>query len=286
MSAVNKPGADSGWRSAVALAAMAALLVLSGCSKKPGGQVVAVVGNEEITQQELRAEALTAAPGTAEDFEAAAPALLQRVIERNLLAEYARDQGLDRGPEYVARRRQLEQTLLASLAARKIAGSPKPPTDPEVRKFMTDASTWFAGRQRLTLDQVSFPTPADPSEIKALTALDSIDAIYEQLRSQGVKVTRARSVLDTGTIDPFVGKQIAALPNGEVFDLSTGGATFIGTVVARAPNPTPTAEALQAAGDALVRGQSGKVVGGKIAELRKAAKIAYDPTYQPTPTAN
>ena len=151
---------------------------------------------------------------------------------------------------------------------------------------MTDASTWFAGRQRLTLDQVSFPTPADPTEIKALTALDSIDAIYEQLRSQGVKVTRARSVLDTGTIDPFVGKQIAALPNGEVFDLSTGGATFIGTVVARAPNPTPTAEALQAAGDALVRGQSGKVVGGKLAELRKAAKIAYDPAYQPTPTAN
>lgn len=283
MSAVDKLGAGSGWRSAVALSAVAALLVLGGCAKKPGGQVVAVVGNEEITQQELRAEALTAPPGTSQDFEAAAPGLLQRVIERNLLAEYARDQGLDRGPEYVARRRQLEQTLLASLAARKIAGSPKPPTDAEVRKFMTEASTWFAGRERLTLDQVSFPTPADPTQIKALTALESLDAIEQKLRAQKVKVSRARSVLDTGTIDPFIGKQIAALPNGEIFDLSTNGTTFIGTIVARAPNPTPAAQATQAAGDALLRGQSGKVVGEKVAALRKAAKITYDPAYQPTP---
>lgn len=283
MSAVDKLGAGSGWRSAVALSALAALLVLGGCAKKPGGQVVAVVGNEEITQQELRAEALTAPPGTSQDFEAAAPGLLQRVIERNLLAEYARDQGLDRGPEYVARRRQLEQTLLASLAARKIAGSPKPPTDAEVRKFMTEASTWFAGRERLTLDQVSFPTPADPTQIKALTALESLDAIEQKLRAQKVKVSRARSVLDTGTIDPFIGKQIAALPNGEIFDLSTNGTTFIGTIVARAPNPTPAAQATQAAGDALLRGQSGKVVGEKVAALRKAAKITYDPAYQPTP---
>ena len=283
MSAVGKLGAGSGWRSTVALSALAALLVLGGCAKKPGGQVVAVVGNEEITQQELRAEALTAPPGTSQDFEAAAPGLLQRVIERNLLAEYARDQGLDRGPEYVARRRQLEQTLLASLGARKIAGSPKPPTDAQVRKFMTEASTWFAGRERLTLDQISFPTPADPTQIKALTALESLDAIEQKLRTQKVKLDRARSVLDTGTIDPFIGKQIAALPNGEIFDLSTNGTTFIGTIVARAPNPTPAAQATQAAGDALLRGQSGKLVGEKVAALRKAAKITYDPAYQPTP---
>jgi len=281
MNAVDKHGTGSGWRSAVALSAVAALLVLGGCGKKPGGQVVAVAGSEEITQQELRAEAMTAAPGTAQDFEAAAPVLLQRVIERNLLAEYARDQGLDRGPEYVARRRQLEQTLLASLAARKLAGAPKPRSDAEVRKFMADAPTWFAGRERLTLDQISFPTPADKSQIKALTELDAIDAMFAKLRAQGVKANRGRTVLDTGSIDPFVGKQIAALPNGEIFDLSTNGSTFIGTIVARAPSPTPSAQAAQAARDALVRGKSGKTVSDKVAELRKAAKISYAPAYQP-----
>jgi peptidyl-prolyl cis-trans isomerase C len=281
MNSVEKRGAGSAWRGAVALSAVAALLVLGGCDKKPGGQVVAVVGNEEITQQELRAEAMTAAPGTAQDFEAAAPALLQRVIERNLLAEYARDQGLDRGPEYVARRRQLEQTLLASLAARKLAGEPKAPSEAEVRKFMADAPTWFAGRERLTLDQLSFPTPADQSQIKALTELNSVDAIFEKLRTDGVKVSRGRTVLDTGSIDPFVGKQIVALPNGEIFDLSTNGTTFIGTIVARAPNPTPADQAVQAASDALVRGKSGKTVSDKVAELRKAAKITYAPAYQP-----
>ncbi len=281
MNALEKHGTGSGWRSAAALSVIAALLILGGCSKKPGGQVVAVVGNEEITQQELRAEALMATPGTETDFEAAAPAMLQRVIERNLLAEYARDQGLDRGPEYVARRRQLEQTLLASLAARKLAGSLKPPSDAEVRKFMTDASTWFAGRERLTLDQLSFPTPTDKNQIKALTELNSVDAIFEKLRAQGIRATRARTVLDTGTIDPFIGKQITALPNGEIFDLSTNGATFIGTIVARTPNPTPANQAVPAASDALVRSKSGKTVSDKITELRKAAKVTYAPAYQP-----
>ncbi len=281
MNSVEKRGFGSGWRGAVALSAVAALLVVGGCGKKPGGQVIAVVGDEEITQQELRAEAMTAAPGAAQDFEAAAPALLQRVIERNLLAEYARDEGLDRGPEYVARRRQLEQTLLASLAARKLAGEPKAPTEAEVRKFMADAPTWFAGRERLTLDQLSFPTPADQSQIKALTELNSVDAIFEKLRTDGVKVTRGRTVLDTGSIDPFVGKQIAALPNGEIFDLSTNGSTFIGTIVARTPNPTPADQAVQAASDALIRAKSGKTVSDKVAELRKAAKVTYAPAYQP-----
>lgn len=281
MNSVEKRGFGSGWRGAVALSAVAALLVVGGCGKKPGGQVIAVVGDEEITQQELRAEAMTAAPGAAQDFEAAAPALLQRVIERNLLAEYARDEGLDRGPEYVARRRQLEQTLLASLAARKLAGEPKAPTEAEVRKFMADAPTWFAGRERLTLDQLSFPTPADQSQIKALTELNSVDAIFAKLRTDGVKVTRGRTVLDTGSIDPFVGKQIAALPNGEIFDLSTNGSTFIGTIVARTPNPTPADQAVQAASDALIRAKSGKTVSDKVAELRKAAKVTYAPAYQP-----
>lgn len=284
MMASDKRGAGSGWRTTAALSAIAALLVLGGCDKKPGGQVVAVVGDEEITQQELRAEAATT-PAAAQDFEAAAPALLQRVIERNLLADYARDQGLDRGPEYVARRRQLEQTLLASLAARKLAGEPKTPSAEDVRKFITDNPTWFAGRERLTLDQLSFPT-IPREQIKALTELPSMDAIYEKLLSQGVKVTRGRTVLDTASIDPFVGKQIVALPNGEIFDLTTGGQTFIGTVVARAPNPTPADQTNKAAADALLRGKSGKSVADKVAELRKSAKITYAPAYQPIAQAS
>ena len=285
MMASDKRGAGSGWRTPAALSAIAALLVLGGCDKKPGGQVVAVVGNEEITQQELRAEAATAGPGATQDFEAAAPALLQRVIERNLLADYARDQGLDRGPEYVARRRQLEQTLLASLAVRNLAGEPKTPSAADVRKFITDNPTWFAGRERLTLDQLSFPS-IDRAQIKALTELPSMDAIYERLLSQGVKVTRGRAVLDTASIDPFVGKQIVALPNGEIFDLTTGGQTFIGTVVARAPNPTPADQTTKAATDALLRSKSGKALADKVAEMRKSTKITYAPAYQPIAQAS
>ena len=105
--------------------------------------------------------------------------------------------------------------------------------------------------------------------------------IIDYLRAQGIKANRERTVLDTGSIDPYVGKQITALPNGEIFDLSTNGSTFIGTIVARTPNPTPADQAAQAASDTLVRGKSGKTIADKIAELRKAAIVIEQAAWAP-----
>ncbi len=269
----------------IPLLAMLASVTLVSCSKEPGGQVVAVVGDEEITQQELRVEAELLQTPTSRDFQSIAPGLLQRVIERNLLAEYARQQGLDRGPEYVARRRQLEQTLLATLAIRKLSGTPKTPTAAEVQKFIADRPTIFARRERLSLDQVRFATPANSADIKKLTDLGTIDAIAARLTADGVRFERGRPTIDTASIDPAIAKQIVALPIGEIFDLTTADGTSISTMTARAPAPAPVATWTAPATEAVKREQANKAVEAAMAKLRKETEIKYDPPFAPPPPA-
>jgi len=256
-------------------------ITLAGCEKKPGGQVIAVVNNEEITQQELRTEAEASNLPAAQGSPAATAALLQRVIDRNILADYARDQGMDREPDYLARRRQLEQTLLANLAMRKLAGPQSNPTPAQVKNFIESQPTLFAQRQRLTLDQIRFPTPTDSTKIDSLTKLGTIDAIAQNLTANGVQFTRGTPVLDTGTLDPAIAKQIVVLPNGELFDLSADGTTTFSSVTARASAATPADSWTAPATEAVRRNVLDKTLQTALEKLRRSAKIRYDAPFQP-----
>src|SRR4051794_17376243 len=164
-----------------------AAATLSGCNKKPGGQVAAVVDGQEITDQDLRTEAVSQNLKSKTEFDAAAPTIVQRLVDRTVLSDYARKNNLDRGPEFVARRRQMEESLLAYLALRKLVGTVPAPGSAEVNRFIAENPLMFSQRRRLTLDQIHFKTPADPAELKRLTALDSPDQVEAQLRSKGIQ---------------------------------------------------------------------------------------------------
>lgn len=259
----------------------AAALVLAGCDKKPGGQVVAVVNNEEVTRQELKIEAQQAQIPAGTDPKEAIPALIGRVVDRNLLAEYARAEGLDRAPEYVARRRQLEKNLLATLALQKLAATQPEPTADEVQKFVAANPTAFAERKVLTLDQIRFKTPADIASLKAITTLPSNEAVAAKLTADGVPFERSDKALDTASIDAGIAKQIVALRDGEMFDISTGGMTFVNIITARRNNVAPAADWKPAATDALKRQNLNKALEAEMKRIRDRATIVYDPAFKP-----
>ncbi|RYX81306.1 hypothetical protein EON83_24645 [bacterium] len=263
------------------LVSLAMVAGLAGCHKQPGGQVVAVVNDEEVTQQELTTEAQAAQlTGGGKDKPAAAD-LLQRVIDRNLLADYARAEGLDRGPEFVARRRQLEQSLLADVAARKLAGAPGAPTQAEIKNYIASHPLAFAERQNLALDQVRFATLGDAAVLKQITDMPTIDGVIAQLNAKGIKFSRGASALDTATIGAAAAKQIVELKPGEAFALSTGGQTYVSVITDRQPVVADPATWPDLASNALRSEKMTTAMTDAVKRLRAAATITYDPSFKP-----
>lgn len=269
-------------RSAHVLGSCMALALLAGCNKQPGGQVVAVVNNDDITVQELNAEAKAAQlPAASANDKNAVAALLQRVIDRNLLADYAKREGLDRGPDYVSRKRQMDQALLADLAVRKLSGGRTNPSPAEVSAYIASNPLLFAERQNLALDQVRFPTPPQADVLKVITAAPTIEGVIAQLDAKGIKYDRGAASLDTGSIDASAVRQILALKPGEAFALSAAGQTFVSVVTGNAPVSIDKAAWPTIAANALRNQRLSKLMADSLKQLRTSAKIEYDPAYKP-----
>lgn len=268
-------------RARASVTVLIGVLLLTACQKQPGGQVVAVVGDEEVTLNELRAETRRNVPATGPEAEAANVAALQKLVDRNVLANYARTEGLDRLPEYIERRRQFDQTLLAALAIRKLVGQPSKPSDADVQAFIAANPTLFAGRQRLSLDQIRIAKPNSASTVKALTDLQNMDEIAARLQAQGTPFQRGPAVLDTASIDPGIGKQIVALPNGEVFDINREGSTYITAITGRSPVPPEPAAWPPAAAATLQQQRAAAKVEAEVTRLKQAAGVRFDPAYKP-----
>ncbi len=272
------------WTSRSGRAATAAMIVLAaltlpGCKKAPGGQVAAVINDEEITQREVRAD-MSPAELRARDATGTTRVVLDRVIDRTLLAQYAHDQGLDRDPEYVTRRRQLEQALLATMAMRKIAAPAATPSQAAAQSFIDKNPLMFGQRQNLTLDQISLPSPDPLSKVDAYSRLGSINAAAAALKAQGVEFTRDRQQLDTGSISTDLAVQVVKLKDGEPFAVSTGGTTYLSAIVGRAPAVTPRDNWLPAATNVVRQQQGTDLINTVIARLRKAASISYDSAFK------
>ena len=93
----------------ISLTFAVAALALSGCGKEATGQVAAVVNGEEITLQEINAELGSRPIPEGVDKKVIQQAALQRLVERRLLAQAARDDELDKTPDYLLRERQLRE---------------------------------------------------------------------------------------------------------------------------------------------------------------------------------
>lgn len=249
--------------------------IATACDKKPTGQVVAVVNNEEVTQQELDREiALLNTPKDRIPADARS-ALLERLIDRNLLADYAKSQKLDRSPDFIAAQRRVEQSMLADVALRKLTPPPAAPTPAEVRTFIADNPTLLRDRQKLLIDYVRFAKPKDPKLLPLLMTLGSVDAVAARLAADRTPFQRGKRPLDTATLEAPLAKQFVDRPDGTLLEISRSDATVIGAIVQRARLPVPQSRWEQIAIAALSRAKAQKARNQAIANLRKSAQISY-----------
>ncbi len=272
-------------KSALTGSMIAACLILSGCAKAPKGQIVAIVNGEEISIQELNAELQGARIPDNADRTALRKQVLQRLIDRKLIAGRAREQGLDKTPEYVMQQRRADENLLVSMLGQKIASTVPMPDDRDIAQYIADNPTQFGARERLLLDQIQFAAPKDVKQLLTLRDAHTLDDLAVGVQRLGLAFTRGKGVIDTGRLDPQLVKVINGLPPGEPFVLPSNGQYVASVIVGRDSTPTPTSISRLAAAEMVRRRELTAESKAQVARARTSAEIQYQPGYEPEKTA-
>jgi EpsD family peptidyl-prolyl cis-trans isomerase len=260
---------------------VAASLVLTGCQKTPKGQIIAIVNGDEVSVQELNAELQDVRIPDSANREELRKQILQRLIDRKLIVQKAREQELDKTPEFVAQQRRAEENILVAMLGQKVASTVPMPDDRDIAQYIADNPTQFGGRQRLLLDQIQFQAPKDPKRLLILKDAHTLDAVAAGVQSLGLAFTRGKGVIDTGRLDPSILKLINNLPPGEPFVLPSNGQYIASVIVGRDSTPTPTNVARLAAAEMVRRRELINESRAQVARARTNAEIQYQPGYEP-----
>jgi EpsD family peptidyl-prolyl cis-trans isomerase len=269
--------------SSVSLIALTSLsLMMSACQKKAEGQVVAVVNGEEITLNELNSELADLNLPANVDKNAVRTGVLQKMIDRRLLAQAAKEEGLDRDPSYVSQERRMKERLLVGMYGKKAMDTIEVPNAAKIDQFMTAHPGMFAGRTRLMLDQIQFDAPSDMSRLKELESAHTLQAVGEKLTAMGIKFQHGNGALDSATVAPEVLQKIQALPAGEPFVVPNGNKVVVSVVVGSQPVQLPVDQARPVAVQAMRAEELNKIGEQRLSEAKAKAKIDYQPGFAPT----
>jgi EpsD family peptidyl-prolyl cis-trans isomerase len=203
-------------------------LMLAACSKKSGeavskGQVVAHIGNEVVTTQELENEFRW---GNVSVDRQKDPEVIKRVLSDLVVRKYLLQQALaaklDREPGVLLDLlRSREQVLENAFLTRSVAS--KAPSTEDVDRYITNNPSKFANRKLLNVEQIGFPLgPTTQSVIDANKEANSLDEIDQQLTSAGIPHSRQMGTLSSSDIPQDFYNAIEAKKADDVFFVRAG----------------------------------------------------------------
>ena len=259
----------------------ASMVLLSACGHKAEGQTVAVVNGKEITLSELNFELGLANVPPGADKAAVRSQVLQSLIDRRLLADQAKQEGVETTPDFVNRKRRGEEDLLIAMLSAKRLNTIAVPTARETDAYMASHPAMFANHQVWDLVQAQFKPPADPAVQAAIDKTRTFPELLAVLEKSGVQISQQKNRLDTAVVPPELFQKIAALPNGEPFIVKIGDRAIASVIVAREDKPIVGDQARPIAADALRKEQGAKDMANRVSGLRKAAKIEYQKGFAP-----
>jgi EpsD family peptidyl-prolyl cis-trans isomerase len=224
-----------GWRAGAVALAVASAAALAGCGTKEEtqaatGQVIAHVGQDEVTQPELDNELRVANVPADKRSDQVVKAVLGRILERKYLVQQAIAAKLDREPSaHLDILRSREQILAGAYVQRELGAKVAAISNNETGAYMAAHSEKFAKRQVFQVEQVSFPPQKDMESLAAATKdFKTMDQVEAKLNDLGVKYSRGTAALDGATLPSEMLKPLEARKPDDIFFVRsrTGGSFF------------------------------------------------------------
>jgi peptidyl-prolyl cis-trans isomerase C len=255
--------------------------LLSGCKKEATGQVVAVVDGQEITQLDLNAELSQANLPEGKARDTMRQAALQNVINRKLMAAAAREADMDKSPEYITRKQQIEDALLVQLLSQKAARTVKQPSAAQVEKFVAENNHMFAGRTVLLIDQIRMEGMATPAQLAELAKTNTMPEVVATLNRLNAPFQRGNVQVDSASLPAGIYNQIRAVKSGEPFILPGAGMTTVNLLAGAQAAPIPAAQIGPMAANAVQKAALMTELEKQLKAARATAKITYQSGFAP-----
>ncbi len=211
-------------RATAMICALAAAIALAGCGKREEqaavvGQVIAHVGPDDVTQQEVDNELRLAGVPADKRSDEVVKAALGRVIERKYLAQQARAAKLDREPTvHLDILRADEQILAGAFVQRDLANKVSAISQSEVDGYIQAHPDQFEKRQLYQIEQVSIAPQKDMESLAAATKnFKTLDQIQGELNQLNIRFERGTATLDGATIPPEMRKALEARKPDDIF---------------------------------------------------------------------
>ena len=215
---------DARWRIAATALAVTGALALAGCGKKAEapavvGQVIAHVGPDDVTQQELDNELRLANVPADKRSDEVIKAILTRIIERKYLVQQAIAAKIDREPTvHLDLLRSRENILAGAYAQRDVSQKATAISKAEIDGYIQGHPDQFDKRQIFNIEQVTFPPAKDMEQLAAATKdFKTMNQVEAKLNELGIKYSRGPAALDSVTMPAQMLKTIEARKPDDIF---------------------------------------------------------------------
>ena len=187
------------------------------------GQVVAHVGNEVITTQELDNEFRLAGitPDKQKD-----PDILKRVlgeiVVRKYLLQQAMSAKLDREPGVLLDLLRAREQVLGNAMLNR-AASAKAPTKADIDRYIAKNTWKFTDRKLYSVDEIIMPlTPATQTFVNSNKDAKSLDEVLQQLTASGIPHGRQLGVLSSSDLPEELVSLIQKRKDDDIFFTRVG----------------------------------------------------------------
>jgi EpsD family peptidyl-prolyl cis-trans isomerase len=207
-------------------------LALAGCGKKtdvtteaPKSQVIAKVGNEVVTVQELDNEFRL---GNVSAEKRKDPDTIKRVlgelVTRKYLVQKAVEAKLDREPTVLSDILRSKELVLANaLASRDVTTKSSSISKSDIDNYIANNPLKFANRQVMSVEQISFPlSSTSQALIDATKEMKTLDEVDQKLTGMGVQHGRSAGQISSGDLPQDLLNMIMAKQPDDIFFVRSG----------------------------------------------------------------
>ena len=275
-------------RGLVASLMVVAALGMSACGNKDkkGGQTIAVVNGEEITQHQLNNEMMLLNVPAAQQ-EAAQKQALESLVNVQLLVSQAIKDKTDRDPKVMQTLERAKSQIIAQAYMQKKLASVVKPTKTEIEEYYKKNPQFFGERKVFDMKQIQFAAKDLTDEVKKmLDAAKSLDEVAAFMTEKKIQFGRGNVSRSGSDLPEQMTSKLLSMPKEQLFQINEAAAVTLLQIAEIKDAPVSLEVASRQIEQFLLSKKNKEASDAEIKRLRDSAKIEYTKTASASASAS